>query len=192
MDEQAETAYLGSVALHDLLKDFNHIEDKIKKIKELEHKGDSLMRDVYAALNKTFIVPIDHQDISTLASALDNVLDLVDSSTRLLLAYDIKEPTPEMIELVGILVEQTKELKGAVAAITTTKTYAKVEQHCNKIKQLEIKADEVYLNAITILFRKDEPVSIIKQKEILEYLESATDQADKASQIISDIVMKHA
>ena len=70
---------------------------------------------------------------------------------------------------------------------------SQTQKHCNKIKQFENKADEVYLNAIVALFKKkNEPIEVIKQKEILECLESATDMADKAAQIISDIVMKHA
>ncbi|VVC03487.1 Uncharacterised protein [Candidatus Bilamarchaeum dharawalense] len=192
MEKQADTAHLGSVALYDLLKDFNNVESKTKKIKDLEHIGDQLTREVYTALNKTFIVPIDHSDISTLTSALDNVLDLLDHTATMFFVYGIEKPTPPMIQLAELLVEQTKELKNAVAAINHSRTYSKVAQHCNKIKQLEIRADEVYVNAIAALFKKKEPMEVIKQKEILECLESATDRADKAAQIISDIVMKHA
>lgn len=192
MEKQAETAHLGSQALYDLLKDFTDVESKTKKIKDLEHRGDDLTREVYTALNKTFIVPIDHSDISTLTSALDSVLDLLDHTSTMFFVYSINKPTPEMVRLAELVVAQTKELKSAVAAINHQKTYGKVADHCNKIKELEIKADEVYVNAIAALFKTEKPMEVIKQKEILECLESTTDMADKAAQIISDIVMKHA
>lgn len=189
MENQAETAYNASQVLSDLLKE--HDLKKSEKIKDLEHHGDDLLRKMYHALNKTFIVPIDHSDISTLASALDDVIDLIDHAAILLRVYEIEKPSTAMKQLAEILVEQTKELKSAVIAINHAKTYGKVAEHCNKIKNSEIKADEIYINSIAELFKKSTPIEIMKQKEILECLESATDKVDHAAQYISDIVMKH-
>ncbi len=192
MEKQAETAHKASQALSELLENYNNIKKKSEKIRELEHQGDQLMRDVYTALNKTFIVPIDHSDISTLANALDDVLDLIDHASTLLVVYDIATPSSAMINLAKLLVDQTNELESAVTAINHSRTYGKVAQHCTKIKHLENKADEMYTQSIAALFKKNKPIEIIKQKEILDCLESATDMADKAAQIISDIVMKHS
>jgi len=192
MEQQAETAQNAAETLYDLLKDYKEIDKKTKKIKDLEHHGDDLMRKLYTALNKSFIVPIDHGDISTLAGTLDDVSDLVDGVSTLLVVYEISTPSPAMIELAELLVEQTKELKKAVSAIGHTKTYGKIVEHCNKIKQLEMKSDDIYVKAVASLFKKTDPIDIIKQKEILYYLEAATDKADNASQYISDIVMKHS
>jgi predicted phosphate transport protein (TIGR00153 family) len=192
LQKQAETAHAASHELFGLMGDYRDISAKVKKIKNLEHEGDELMRAIYTALNKTFIVPIDHADISSLANALDDVVDMVDHASALLVSYDIQKPSPPMVELSQILVEQTEELKNAVVAINHSRTYGKVSAHCNRVKHFEIKADEVHAKAITALFKTTDAIAILKNKEILDCLEAATDKADKASQNISDIVMKHA
>jgi hypothetical protein len=191
LQKQAETAHAAAHALSELVGDYHDIRDKVKKIKDLEHQGDELTRSVYAALNKTFIVPIDHADISTLASALDDVLDMTDHVSTLLVVYEIAKPTPAMVDLTNCLVDQTEELQNAIIALNHSRTYGKVSSYCDKIKKSEIKADEVYTTAVAALFKKTDAIEIIKQKEILETLETATDKADKAAQIISDIVMKY-
>lgn len=192
LQKQTVIAYASSQALYELLKDYRSVQKKARKIREFEHQGDVLMREIYTALNKTFIVPVDHADISILASALDDIIDLIDHISTLLIAYKIAKPSSAMIQLAELVVNQTNELKGAVSAINHSKTYNEVAKHCNKIKEIENKADETYIHAVSILFEKSEPLEIIKQKEILECLESTTDKIDKAAQHISDIVMKHS
>ena len=192
MQKQAETAQEAALALSQLLKNYASARDGSKKIRELEHQGDRLMRDLYTALNKTFIVPIDHGDISVLASALDDVIDLIDHIATLLIAYEVNPPSPAMEQLAKLLEQQVKELCHAVTAINHSKTYGKDTEYCNKIKQLENQADELYVKEIAALFKKKEPLEVLKHKEILDCLESATDKVDKAAQHISDIVMKHS
>ncbi len=192
MQKQAEIAHESSQILYELLRNYQDVQKKAAKIMELEHQGDQLMRDLYIALNKTFIVPIDHSDISTLASSLDDIIDLIDHITTLLVAYKIVAPSQAMIQLAELVTNQTEELKNAVVAINHSRTYGQVAKHCTKIKSLENKADEAYIKAIEMLFEKSEPLEVIKQKEILECLESTTDKVDKAAQHISDIVMKHS
>ncbi|MDO8553448.1 MAG: DUF47 family protein [Candidatus Micrarchaeota archaeon] len=193
MQKQAEIAHVASQALSEILGgNCQDTHKKSKEIRDLEHQGDQLMRELYTALNKTFIVPIDHSEIATLASALDDILDLIDQVSTLLDVYEVSIPSPAMKHLSELLVDQTNELKNAVIAINHLKTYGKVIHHCTKIKQLENKADEIHIQAIGVLFKKNEAIEVIKQKEILDCLESATDKVDKASQHISDIVMKHS
>lgn len=193
MQQQAETAHAATQSLSQLLQgSYHNAPKKSKEIRKLEHQGDQLMREVYIALNKTFIVPIDHGDISALAGALDDIVDLIDHVSTLLVVYEIKAPSPAMIQLAGVLVSQTNDLRNAVGAINHARTYGKVAEHCAKIKQLENRADEIYIQAIVALFRKNEPLVVLKQKEILDNLEAATDKVDKAAQNISDIVMKHS
>ena len=192
MQKQAEIAHESSQEFRHLLIDHHNMQKNAAKIRELEHQGDQLMRDLYTALNKTFIVPIDHTDISTLASALDDVIDLIDHVSTLFVIYKIVKPSPAMIQLAELVANQTHELKSAVAAINHSRTYGEVAKHCTKIKGFENKADEVYIGALEVLFEENEPLDVIKQKEILECLESTTDKIDKAAQHISDIVMKHS
>ena len=158
MEKQAKTAHAASQELSALMQDYRGVQEKSKKIRELEHRGDELMRDVYGALNRTFIVPIDHADISTLASSLDDVLDLTDHTANLFVMYEIEAPTPAMVEMAGILASQTGELRSAVAAINNSRTYAKVPAHCNEIKRLEMTADGIYNQAVAALFKKKDAI----------------------------------
>jgi len=192
MEKQAKIAHEASQELSELFKDYSGVSERSAKIRELENEGDLLMRDIYVALNKTFIVPIDHSDIASLASSLDDVLDLADHAAHLLVIYKIERPTPAMAKLSSILARQTKELQSAVLAINSAKTYEKVSSHFTEIKNLEIKADEVYTQALAELFGSKDAIEVLKQKEILDCLENAVDKAEKTAHHISDIVMKHA
>jgi len=192
MEKQAKVAHEGAQELSELFKDYGSLHAKAAMIRDLENEGDLLMRDIYVALNKTFIVPIDHSDISSLASSLDDVLDLADHAAHLLVIYKIDKPTPAMAKLASILARQTKELQMAVYAINSAKTYEKVSSHFNEVKNLEIKADEVYTQALAELFNSKDAIEVLKQKEILDCLENAVDKAEKTAHHISDIVMKHA
>ncbi|MBI5223515.1 DUF47 family protein [Candidatus Micrarchaeota archaeon] len=192
MQKQAVVAHKSANALSELFKDHAHLEKHASKIRELEHEGDQLMRDIYLALNKTFIVPIDHSDISGLAGSLDDIIDLIDEVAALLPIYRINAPSPAMEQMARILVDQTEELKGAVDAINHSRTYSEVAKHCTRIKSLESRADEIYYKSLGELFGKEDALEIVKQKEILERLEAATDKVDKTAQHISDIVMKHS
>jgi uncharacterized protein Yka (UPF0111/DUF47 family) len=117
---------------------------------------------------------------------------LADHAAHLLIIYRIEKPTPAMAKLASILARQTKELQSAVMAINSAKTYAKVSSHFAEIKNLEIKADEVYTQALAELFGSSNAIEVLKQKEILDCLENAVDKAEKTAHHISDIVMKHA
>ncbi|MFA5930298.1 MAG: DUF47 family protein [Candidatus Micrarchaeia archaeon] len=192
MEKQAKIANDGAHELSGIFRDYRGVTAKAARIRELESDGDLLMREIYVSLNKTFIVPIDHSDIAALASSLDDVLDLADHAAHLLIIYKVKQPTPAMARLAAILARQTKELKSAVSAINSARTYEKVSSHFAEIKSLEAEADEVYTSALAELFTKKDAIEVLKQKEILDCLENAVDKAEKTAHHISDIVMKHA
>ena len=192
MLKQAQTAHAASQTLSVLLHDYADVEKTAAKIRDFEHEGDQQVRDVYTALRTTFIVPIDHSDISLLAGALDDITDIIDHTSATLVTYEIARPTPAMTRLAELLLKQTGELQKAVAAIQNSKTYGTAAVHCREIKRLEDEADALYTAAIGELFKSNDAVEIIKQKDVLSCLEMATDKTDKASQIVSDIILKHA
>ncbi|MBS3070537.1 DUF47 family protein [Candidatus Micrarchaeota archaeon] len=192
MLKQAQTAHAASQTLSVLLHDYADVEKTAAKIRDFEHEGDQQVRDVYTALRTTFIVPIDHSDISLLSGALDDVTDIIDHMSATLVAYRITKPTPVMAQLAEVLARQTGALEKAVAAIRDSKTYGDAAAHCKEVKRLEDEADALYTAAIGELFKSNDAVEIIKQKDVLSCLEMATDKTDKASQIVSDIILKHA
>jgi predicted phosphate transport protein (TIGR00153 family) len=160
------------------------------KIKELEHKGDDLTHDVIAELNKTFITPIDREDIHDLSAALDDVLDVIDQTAARLVLFKISTPIRDVPEIAGVLVRQVKELS---TAVTRLQDHNHVVERCVEINRLENDADRLFQSAIGALFAEvKDPIDVIKRKEIIECIERATDKAEDVSNVLESIVVKNA
>ncbi|MDR0842914.1 MAG: DUF47 family protein [Acidobacteriota bacterium] len=159
-----------------------------RQIKDLEHKGDALTHHVIDELNKTFITPIDREDIQRLCSALDDVIDLIDSVSKCIVIYRIKEPIPVVPEICAVLLNQAKALGSAVS---TLKDIDHVVEHCIEINRLENEADQYRQAAIIALFDNvKDPIEVIKRKEIIETLEAATDKAEDVANVLESIIVK--
>ncbi len=191
LEAQAQNAHAASFALSELMHHYLDVDKKAKSIKNLEHKGDDLVHELYDQLNKTFIVPMDHDDLSGLATALDDVVDLTNSSAKYLAVYRIKEPLPAMVQLSEILAKQTAELLAAIQSLKSSKTFFRATQAGVEINRLENEADDVYTQGLVDLFQTDDAVFILKHKEVLDRMESACDRVERAAHAVSNIVMKH-
>lgn len=192
LQAQAETAHQASCALRDLMHEYEEVEKQARAIKGLEHKGDELVHELYDQLNKTFIVPMDHDDLSGLATALDDILDLTNSAAKYLAVYQIKKPIPSMIVLSDLLCKQTAELLSAIQSLQSSKSFPMAVKACVEINRLENEADDAYTQGLVELFKTDDAVFILKHKEVLERIESASDRVERAAHAVSNIVMKHA
>jgi len=159
------------------------------RIKELEHKGDELTHHVIEELNKTFITPIDREDIHDLCSALDDVLDLIDNTAMRIVLFRIKEPIAAVPEMCAVLLSQAKEIGSAVSNF---KNHDQVVKHCIEINRLENDADRLFQTAIATLFDQvRDPIEVIKRKEIIETLEVATDKAEDVANVLESIIVKN-
>jgi predicted phosphate transport protein (TIGR00153 family) len=159
------------------------------KIKDLEHKGDELTHRVIDELNKTFITPIDREDIHDLSMALDDVLDLIDSTSARLILFRIDEPVRGVPELCAVLISQAKEIGSAVSSL---QNMDHVVERCIEINRLENDADRCFQSAIASLFEEvKDPIEVIKRKEIIETLETATDKAEDVANVLESIVVKN-
>lgn len=143
-------------------------------------------------LNKTFITPIDHEDISALASAFDDVLDYIDGTAARLVLYEIKKPEENMIKLAEVLVTQATELNQALKGLRNIKSPKEIETRCIEVNRLENVADDIYKNSVAQLFKRTDAIEIMKLKEVYERLEFATDKCEDAANVISDIVVKNS
>ena len=160
------------------------------RIKDLEHKGDELTHHVIDELNKTFITPIDREDIHDLCTALDDVLDLIDSTAARISLFKIKEPIAELPEMAGVLLSQAKEIEAAVSKLQDNDH---VVERCIEINRLENDADRLFQLAIGRLFEDvKDPIDVIKRKEIIETLEHATDKAEDVANVLETITVKNA
>jgi len=180
----------GARLLRDLLQDYKDVLSTVQKIKGIEHKGDDMAHAVFVKLNSSFITPFDREDIHTLASSLDDVLDYINAAADRLITYKIKEPPAAAVELATIILRQAEDLSKAVALIE--KGDALIE-YCVEVNRLENAADGISRAAIGRLFETEtDPIQLIKHKELLEVLEMATDKAEDAANVLETVVLKSA
>lgn len=179
-------------ALVDLVEDYSDVKTKVQKIEALEHEGDRITHEIYEELNLTFITPMEPQEISRLASALDDVLDYIDGTTQKMYNYGITETDSHMRELAKLIRLSVTELNEAVRHIRSIKDPRLIEQRCIEVNRLENLADDVLAHAITDLFKTQDAVTIIKLKDIYDYLEVATDKCEDAANVLSDIAIRHS
>jgi uncharacterized protein len=160
-----------------------------QKIKDLEHKGDELTHKVIDELNKTFITPIDREDIHDLCAALDDVLDLIDSTATRMVLFRITDPIRSVPEMVEVLLKQAREIG---AAVSNLQDNDHVIERCIAINSLENDGDRLFQSAIASMFDEvKDPIEVIKRKEIIETLETATDKAEDVANVLESIIVKN-
>ena len=180
----------GARLLHDMLKNPVDLAPRIAKLQEVEHRGDEMTHDIIRMLNKTFITPFDREDIHRLTSSLDDVLDFVNAAAVRMSLYRITAPPPVAADLAGLIVAQAEELSKGVSLLETNQ---KVLDHCTEVNRLENEADRISRRAIAELFdREKDPIQLIKIKELYEVLETATDKAEDAANVLEAVVLKSA
>lgn len=192
LENESQNVLDGSTAFLDLLKNYENIKEKQQKIKDIEHQGDDFVHEIFEELNKTFITPIDHEDISKLASAFDDVLDYIDGTATRLVLYEIQTPEENMIKLAEVLLKQATELKQALSGLRNIKNPKEIERRCIEVNRLENIADDLYKTSVADLFKRKDAIEIMKLKEVYERLEFATDKCEDAANVISDIVVKNS
>jgi uncharacterized protein len=175
-----------------LTEDFTNVKEKRHEIEKLEHKGDQITHDIYLQLNSTFITPIDPEEISKLASSLDEVLDYIDGATEKMYYYNIQGTDAHMIELAKLIHMSATEIESAVKGIRSIKDPRYIEERCIEVNRLENLADDVLAHAVTELFKTTDAITIIKLKDIYEHLETATDNCEDVANVLSDIAIRHS
>lgn len=174
-------------AFHQPSPDFGAVAEKLA---ELEHKGDTVLHDVFDKLNQTFITPIDPEDIQALASLLDEVLDYIEDAGFRIAAFEIPEITPELQELVRVLADCGAAMDQAIDALEHQRPLI---QHCIEINRLESEADQLERRAVSALFRNEkDPIRLLKYKEIYETLERATDACEDVADRLQNVVVKNS
>ncbi|PYV93729.1 MAG: DUF47 domain-containing protein [Acidobacteria bacterium] len=186
----AQNVQEGSKLLKKMMEKDADIRDIAESIKALEHKGDRMTHDLFTKLNKTFIVPIDREDIHALSSKIDDVMDLIESIARRMVLFKIKETSEPATQLAQILSRSTAEV---TAAVSQLQNGMKVMEHCIEINRLENEADHIYHVALGKLFETEtDPINLIKWKELLEELENSLDKCEDVANVIESIVVKNA
>lgn len=191
LDEIASNGVDAAAALEDLLQDGGDARVRYEKIKEYEHHGDELVHDMYELLNRSFITPIDHGDLAQMVSGLDDFVDYIDASASRITLYKV-QPTEGMRSMGSLIRRQADHLQDAVNALRDLKEPKAAERATIEVHSLENAADTILNESLATLFEGDDAIHIIKHKEVYENLETATDAAEEAANIIGDILMKNA
>ena len=186
----AQNAHESSKLLTLMMEQPDKIRDTAETIKALEHKGDRMTHDLIVKLNKTFIVPIDREDIYGLSSKLDDVTDLIESIARRLVLFKVTEVSEAALELARILQRSTAAI---VVAVSELQNGMKVMDPCIEINRLEDEADHIYHLALAKLFESEkDPIALIKWKELYEKLEASLDRCEDVANVIEGIIVKNA
>ena len=166
------------------------IWDKAEEIKEIEHICDELTHEIIQRLNRTFVTPLDREDIHTLAQRLDDVIDAIDAAAAFVHLYQIERVRPDARELAKIIKLSTD---GVVRALKALERRDGVAEPAVEINRLENEADRAHQRAVRRLFEEErDPVEIMKWKEILDFLEDATDRCEDVADVLEGVVVKHA
>lgn len=176
--------------LDTMFGDIEHAPQHIKAIKDVEHKADLLTAAINQRIDKSFITPIDREDIHMLASRLDDVIDLLDGTSRRFEMLHITTMRPPAKHLSGVLLRAAKEIQSAVSEMRKPSV---VNQHAGLIKHLEEEGDAIYHDAVGALFAgTPDPVEVIKWKEMYDTLERAIDSCMGVAQVLQSVSLKNA
>jgi uncharacterized protein len=185
----ADELMLGSKMLEEMLVPEHPVWDKADEIREVEHKCDFVTHQVIQRLNRTFVTPMDREDIHALARSLDDIMDAIDASATMVRLYRLETVRFGARELAQVVSAQTREVREALVALENGKG---VTVHAVEINRLENEADRMHQRAVSRLFDEElNPIAIIKWKEMLDVLEAATDRCEDVANVIEGVMVKH-
>ena len=184
------TCKAGVDILCDMLRDYRDLKRQAERMHEIEHEGDRITSEIFALLNRTFVTPFEREDLITLGSIIDTVLDQVDEVAIMLVLYGIKQPTPYLLEASALLGRTVDEL---VAAIGKLESLKGVAPHVAEVHRLETEADDLYYNALADLFAHDAytPLQVMKWNRIYDLMEEAFDKCEDVGNVLENVVLKN-
>ena len=190
LESEAENVLQGARAFRALFDDFARLADHRRKIKDIEHRGDEIVHHLYESLNRAFVTPLAKEDLSGLASKLDDVLDYINGAATRLAVYELDRPTKAMIDFAEIILKASEQLRAGMTAVRDHRARDAVLACTIEVNRLENLADDLLMASLAEVFRSGDPVKILKLKDIYEYLEIVTDRCEDAANILEDIVVK--
>jgi uncharacterized protein len=186
--KQAALVRKGCDLLHEMMETFDRLEDRARELKEVEHEGDLVTHEIFERLNRTFITPLEREDIHSLASSLDDVLDAVEAIGSRIVLFQVGKPTVEALRLAKILTQCGSQLEQAVDNL---KNMQNLVSFVVEINRLENEADSISRNATADLFSgRHDVLDVLRWKEIYGRLEGASDRCEDVANAIESIVVK--
>src|SRR5688572_2007124 len=194
-DKAASNLQVGGKAIYQLVTCTTQ-EEKVKwfrEIERIEHVGDDITHEIFKELSKNFITPYDREDIHRLVSAIDDVLDYIHGSSKRMELYKLDVITNDMVKLAELIQTGTEELRRAIFELKNMRKMRDITDSLVRINSIENHADDIFDNAVAKLFEQEkDAIQIIKIKEVLSALETATDKCEDAANVIESIIVKMA
>ena len=192
-NQHAELCVKGAKEMVGLMTNFDDLENRVHAIESLEKQADKITYTAVDLLHKTFITPLDRDDIHKLITKMDDILDLMEDAAQTVSLYDLHSVTPEAKRLAELVLACTEKVKDAVALLSNMDNASKIVGICEEIDRLESDADHVMRAAMSKLFRDEPDVrNLIKMKAIYEILETVTDRCEDVANIIEGIIVENA
>lgn len=190
--ETAGKSCEAAILLDDLVNNYVNINEKIDNIEKIEHECDQCCHDIIEQLNKSFITPIDREDINEIVKVLDNITDAIESTAHRFKMLNVEVITDETKALAKLIVACTTELQGVMTELKHMKTSKTLYTKIIEVNRIEDEGDDIFRSAITCLFKDNHnAVEVIKWKEIYEFLENSLDACEDVANIVEGIVTKH-
>lgn len=191
-DASAKVALTSSRLLRDLVEDYRDVEERVKKIREAEHQGDKVTHEIMEKLNRTFVTPLDREDIHSLAYCLDDINDSIELAADRMILYKIEQPTPITLSLIRVLVRCCEEINAAIPLLRSPKRFPEILDHGIEINRLENEGDALSRAALQKLFDNPEnAIDVIRWKEVYEAIESAIDFTEDVADRLHGMVIKN-
>jgi predicted phosphate transport protein (TIGR00153 family) len=191
LEQQSDLVLNAAKLFKKMLNEPENFSSNMKEMRRIEHEGDEIVHQMIHKLHKSFITPIDQQDLANLTSLYDDVLDYIDSVANRIFLFEIKNPDSIIKKFADIIEDQVIEVNEALKQINKIKQ-EEIEKRFKKVHSLENIADDLHDNTIVKLYKEKDPVKIIIMKEIYDFLEEITDKCEDVCLVIQDIVLKNA
>jgi len=191
--EGAENMVRTAELMKDMVNNWENLERNVAQIEECEHKGDNTTHRIFELLHRTFVPPFDQEDMVLLAHSLDDIVDLIHAAAVAMFIYKIDSPKEGANDLADIIVTASKEVEVALKQLRSQPKLKQILPHCIEINRLENAADNIFRSAMAGLFDNcSSTADIIKWREILEHMESATDRCEDVANVLEGVALKHA
>ncbi|MBV8624348.1 MAG: DUF47 domain-containing protein [Herbaspirillum sp.] len=192
-NQHAELAVKCAKEMVSLMTNFDDLEIRVHAIEAVEKQADKITHNTIELLHKTFITPLDRDDIHQLITRMDDILDLLEDAAQTISLYDIKAITPEAKRLAELCLACAEKVQAAVGLLSNMDNSRQILSICQEIDRLESDADHVMRAAMSKLFRDEPDVrTLIKLKAIYEILETVTDRCEDVANIIEGIIVENA
>jgi predicted phosphate transport protein (TIGR00153 family) len=191
-EKAAANAHVCAKELVEFFDKFDNLPDRMRRIKELEHRGDELTHETIERLNKTFVTPLDREDIHELVCRIDDILDRVDTAVDRVCLFKIKTPMEDAKQMAHCIANSTALIVDMISHLRDMREPEEIRRKVLEVHRLENEADRIERHALADLFENQpDAVHIIKWKNIIEVLESANDKCEDVANIIEGIVLKN-